>query len=66
MAHLPGDRKSQDEYLCSVLGRQPRKELDKYTYYYANGESFQGLFAPPEYQERFETLVREAVGYYDS
>ena len=35
-------------------------------YYYANGESFRGLFAPPEYQERFETLVREAIGYYDS
>ena len=54
--------------ICVVcwVDNQPRKELDKYTYYYANGESFRGLFAPPEYQERFETLVREAIGYYDS
>ena len=35
-------------------------------YYYANGESFQGLVAPPEYQERFESLAEEAAGYYDN
>ena len=35
-------------------------------YYYCNGESFSGLFVPPEYQERFELLAKDAVEYYDS
>lgn len=35
-------------------------------YYYANGESFRGLFVPPEYQERFESLAEEAVSYYNN
>ena len=35
-------------------------------YYYSNGGSFQGLFVPPEYQESFEQLAREAIEYYGS
>lgn len=33
-------------------------------YYYKNGESFDGLFVAPEYQEKFERLAEEAVDYY--
>ena len=35
-------------------------------YYYANGESFEGLFVAPEYQDRFETLAKEAIYYYSN
>ena len=33
-------------------------------YYYKNGNSFEGISVAPEYQERFETLAREAIDYY--
>lgn len=33
-------------------------------YYYRNGESFDGIFVAPEYQDRFERLANEAVHYY--
>ena len=33
-------------------------------YYYTHGDSFDGLFIPPEYQSRFEELADEAVDYY--
>jgi len=33
-------------------------------YYYTHSESFDGLFIPPEYQKRFESLSNEARGYY--
>ncbi len=33
-------------------------------YYYSHNESFSGLSVAPEYQERFETLAREAIDYY--
>ncbi len=35
-------------------------------YYYSNHESFNGLSVAPEYQERFDRLVREAIEYYDT
>jgi len=35
-------------------------------YYYSNGESFEGLFVAPEYQDGFEKLAKEAVDYYES
>ena len=34
-------------------------------YYYSNGESFQGLSVAPEYQDRFDSLAKEAIEYYD-
>ena len=34
-------------------------------YYFRNGESFEGLSIPPEYQEEFERLAQDAVEYYD-
>ena len=34
-------------------------------YYYANGDSFNGISVPPEYQDRFEALAKEAVAYYE-
>lgn len=33
-------------------------------YYYHNGESFEGIFIAPEYQDRFEKLADEAIEYY--
>ncbi len=35
-------------------------------YYYANGDSFEGIFIAPEYQDRFEQLASEAIEYYGS
>lgn len=33
-------------------------------YYYSNGDSFEGIFIAPEYQERFERLANDAIEYY--
>ena len=35
-------------------------------YYYRNGESFDGIFIVPEYQEKFEKLANEAIQYYEN
>lgn len=35
-------------------------------YYYANGDSFDGIFVVPEYADRFARLADEAMGYYES
>jgi transcriptional regulator with XRE-family HTH domain len=35
-------------------------------YYYANDNSFEGIFVPPEYQIQFERLAQDAVAYYDN
>lgn len=35
-------------------------------YYYRNGESFEGISVVPEYQEKFEKLANEAIGYYEN
>lgn len=35
-------------------------------YYYRNGNSFEGIFVAPEYQERFERLADEAIEYYEN
>ena len=35
-------------------------------YYFAHGESFEGLSIAPERQEAFERLARDAQSYYDS
>lgn len=35
-------------------------------YYYSNGDSFEGLFIAPEYQEQFDVLAADAIDYYDS
>ena len=49
----------------SVLDMQGITEaLNKY--YYTNGESFNGLSLPEEYQERFNKIANEAVEYYNS
>ena len=34
-------------------------------YYYTNNESFSGISVAPEYQDRFEVLAEEALGYYN-
>lgn len=35
-------------------------------YYYAHGESFEGISVAPEYQERFEKLANDAIHYYSN
>ena len=35
-------------------------------YYYAHGNSFEGIFIPPEYQKQFERLAQDAIAYYNS
>lgn len=35
-------------------------------YYYRNGESLEGIFVAPEYQDRFDRLANEAIEYYRS
>ena len=34
-------------------------------YYYSNGDSFEGIFITPEYQERLDELASEAIEYYE-
>ena len=48
----------------SILDMQGITEaLSKY--YYSNGDSFDGLFIAPKYQERFTKLADDAKDYYD-
>lgn len=35
-------------------------------YYYRHEENLRGLSVAPEYQERFEQLAQDAIGYYES
>lgn len=35
-------------------------------YFYSNGDSFDGLFVAPEYQDRFERLASDAIEYYET
>ncbi len=35
-------------------------------YYSTNGNSFNGIFVPPEYQERFAALADDAINYYEN
>lgn len=56
--------------LCDALANEAILDMQGITealskYYYSHNESFSGLFIPPEYQERFETLSREAIDYYN-
>lgn len=35
-------------------------------YYYSHGESLEGVFVAPEYQDRFDRLTNDAIEYYGS
>ena len=35
-------------------------------YYYSHDDSFDGLFIPPQYQNRFELLANDAIEYYSN
>ena len=49
----------------SILDMQGITEaLSKY--YYSHHESLEGVFVAPEYQDRFDMLVDEAIDYYNS
>ena len=49
----------------SILDMQGITEaLSKY--YYSNGNSFDGIYPVPEYQDAFEKLAANAIKYYDS
>ncbi len=47
----------------SILDMQGITEAVSH-YYYSNGDSFDGIFVAPEYQDRFEELANEAIEYY--
>lgn len=47
----------------SILDMQGITEAISY-YYYSNGETFDGLFITPEYQERFKEISIDAIEYY--
>ena len=47
----------------SILDMQGITEAVSH-YYYTNGDSFEGIFIVPEYQERFEELANDAIEYY--
>lgn len=49
----------------NILDMQGITEALSY-YYFTHGECFDGIYVPPEYQERFESLARDAMEYYDS
>lgn len=47
----------------SILDMQGITE-DVSRYYYAHGDSFDGIYVDPQYQKRFEKLAAEALIYY--
>ncbi len=49
----------------SILDMQGITEAVSH-YYYSNNETVDGISVAPEYQERFEWLVRDAIEYYDN
>ena len=48
----------------SLLYMQGIRE-SKSEYYHAHGVNFVGISVAPEYQEGFEALKQEALGYYE-
>ena len=57
--------------VCDALANEAILDMQGITeaishYYYSNNESINGISVAPEYQDRFETLVRDAVEYYDN
>ena len=47
----------------SILDMQGITEAVSH-YYYSNGDSFEGIFIAPEYQDRFDELANDAIEYY--
>ena len=47
----------------NILDMQGITEALSY-HYFRNGESFDGICVPPEYQKRFEQLADDAMNYY--
>ena len=47
----------------SILDMQGITEAVSH-YYYTNGDSFEGIFIAPEYQDRFDELANDALEYY--
>ena len=57
--------------ISDALANEPILDMQGITeavsrYYFANGETFDGLTVAPEYQEAFERLAQDAKSYYDS
>lgn len=57
--------------ISDALANEPLLDMQGITeaisrYYYANGESLEGISVAPEYQERFERLAGEAIDYYSN
>ncbi len=57
--------------ICDALANEDILDMQGITeaishYYYTNHESVEGISVAPEYQDRFEALVRDAIEYYDN
>ena len=57
--------------IADSLANEPILDMQGITealskYYYKNGESFNGIFPVPDYQDEFEKLAEAAVNYYNS
>ncbi len=57
--------------LADALALEPILDMQGITealsdFYYTHGERIDGLSVPPQYQAAFETLLQDAVSYYDS
>ncbi|MBQ6105678.1 MAG: helix-turn-helix domain-containing protein [Lachnospiraceae bacterium] len=55
--------------LCDALTNEDLLDMQGITealsrYYFEHENSFAGIVVPPEYQERFESLARDAAEYY--
>ena len=57
--------------ICDAIANEAILDMQGITeaishYYYTNHESVDGISVAPEYQDRFEALVHDAIEYYDN
>ena len=59
---IPGGHREENENILDMQGITEAVSR----YFYSNGDSFDGLFVAPEYQDRFERLASDAIEYYEN
>ena len=57
--------------LCDAFANEALLDMQGITeavsrIYYTNGESLSGVSVAPEYQDRFDALIKDAIDYYES
>ena len=57
--------------LCDAFANEALLDMQGITeavsrIYYTNGESLSGVSVAPEYQDRFDALIKAAIDYYES